>query len=308
MPETTFDSILVVFNPSSGVPGNEGEQLLYLLKELQNLNFLANVFFIQPNCDLRGAIQSSLDQGVHYFVACGGDGTIDSVASILANPSTKLIKDSPLPILAIIPTGTQNNIALSLGIPTEIQEAASLLRKGKILQIDMGVINCGGVERIFMEACSIGLLSALFPAADDIQHGNLPRVGEFLGTLIAFPLSEIHIKVDDQPETTNRGHVVLISNLTYIGPHVAIPSASAVDDGLLDVLVFNDLTKLDILSYAALASGTLPDQANIQHYHMRKIEVTTEPAMPVLADGFELGETPLSVEVLPKSLSIFVKS
>ncbi len=301
------ESVLVVFNPSSGIPGDEGEQLVSLIKELQNLNFSSQVFFIQPNCDLESAIIYALNQGIKYFIACGGDGTIDSVAGVLAK-HTQLSRDSQYPILGIIPTGTQNNIALSLGIPTDIQSAVELLSKGYPRPIDLGVVTCSGGQRIFLEACSVGLFSALFPAADDIQHGNIPRVAELLGTLIAFPLSEIHISADDQPETTNRGHVVLISNMPYIGPHYAIPSASSVDDGILDVLVFNDLTKLDILSFAALAAGSLPVQADVQHYHIQKIQIHTNPPMPVLADGFHLGDTPLSITIMPKALHILVSS
>lgn len=297
--------IQVIFNPSSGVPGDEGPQLLSLLQTLQNMDFQPRVFFLQPGCDLAGTLNQALADGIHHFAACGGDGTIDSVADILAEHRLAHGSQSQL---CILPAGTQNNIALSLGIPNDILGAVQLLNQGTPKFIDMARAVTSHGERLFFEACTVGLLSALFPMADDIQHGNLPRVADLLATLMSFPLADFQITADDQPAIQNRGHVALVSNTPIIGPHFTVPSASPMDDGLLDVLVFNDLAQLDLAAYAALLSGTLPGQKAIQHYHARKITFHTSPPMPVLADGFHLGSTPLSIEIIPASIQVLTPS
>ncbi len=297
-----YQPVQVIFNPFSGVPGDSGPQLLELLSQLQAMSFLPEVFLLSPNTDLSAVVQRALDRGIRFFVVSGGDGTIDSVAALLAVDANAALASPP--VLAIIPTGTQNNIALSLHIPTDIRAAAALLRSGVQVGIDMALAECSGSRRIFLEACSVGLFSALFSAADDIQHGNIQRITDLLSTLVTFPLSDIYVVADDLPEIHTRGHVALVSNMPYVGPHFSIPNASGMDDGSLDVLVFNDLSKLDLLSYATLAAGSLPDQTNIQNYHVKKIVIQSHPPMPVLADGFSLGETPLSIRILPKALTV----
>jgi diacylglycerol kinase (ATP) len=150
----------------------------------------------------------------------------------------------------------------------------------------------------------VGLLSALFPAADDIQHGNLARVGDFLATLVASPPAEMHLILDNKQEILTQCHVVLVSNMPYIGPHYKVGNSAAMNDGLLDVLIFADLSKMDLLgNIVALARGGAEDE-RIQHYHVRRVEVHTNPALPVMADGLASGVGSLLISVQPKALAV----
>ena len=157
--------------------------------------------------------------------------------------------------LGIIPIGTQNNTALSLGIPADIPSAIAILRTGRRIKVDVGIAVCGKITTPFLEVCSVGLISTLFPSADDIQHGNLAAIGDFLATLAASPPAEIHLLLDDNQEVHNLGHVVLVSNMPYIGFHYQVGSAASFKDGLLDVLFFADLSKLDLLGYVFQGVG-----------------------------------------------------
>jgi diacylglycerol kinase family enzyme len=97
-----------------------------------------------------------------------------------------------------------------------------------------------GATAPFIEVCSVGLASALLPSADDIQHGNLARVGDFLATLVGAPASEIRLVLDDEQEISGPGYVVLVSNMPYVGPNYWIGAEASASDGLLDVLFFAD--------------------------------------------------------------------
>lgn len=166
--------VKLIFNPLSGAGGNPQARLMETLDHLQAWGFIPEVFLIKPDCDLEEMTASALAQGVRMFIVCGGDGTVSSMARQLVGiPS----------LLGIIPTGTQNNIALSLGIPASVSDAVALLRTGRRLKVDAGVVTCGECSLPFFEVCSVGLVSALFPSSDGIQHGNLMRIGEFLATL-----------------------------------------------------------------------------------------------------------------------------
>ncbi len=293
----TTETLQIVFNPSSGGLAGSGDQLLALVSSLQDLGFAFQLFIVNSASNLPVAIQQAISQGIRTFVVCGGDGTVDSVASLLIDQNATI---------AVIPTGTQNNIATSLGIPLDIPGACNLLRSGMPKQVDMGKVIQNEHYQYFLEACSVGLFSALFPAADDIQHGNIPRLAELLATLVTFPLAQVKILINGETAIHTQSHAVLVTNMPMIGPHFTIPSASPIDDRKLDVVVFNDLTRMDLASYAALTSGTLPDQKTIIHHHAHSIHIEAQPAMPVLVDGFSFGQTPIEISVHRAAVTLLI--
>ena len=91
---------------------------------------MPEAFLVEGGCDLPGAVSNALAKGIRMFVVCGGDGTVSAVARILAGTRATL---------GIIPVGTQNNTALSLGIPTDIAAAIAILRTGRRIKVDMGM-------------------------------------------------------------------------------------------------------------------------------------------------------------------------
>ena len=289
----------LIFNPGSGVAGESPVQLMDVISAMQAWKLVPEAFLVEPGCDLPAVVQKALDDGIRLFVVCGGDGTIDVMAGTLAGtPAT----------LGIIPTGTQNNVALSLGIPADIPAAIAILRTGRRIKVDMGLATCGEIKRLFLEVCSVGLLSALFPAADDIQHGNLTRIGDFLATLVASPPAEMHLILDGKRKIKTVCHVVVVSNMPYIGPHFQVGTPASINDGLLDVLLFADLSKMDLLGYAVQvfrADGG-PEDERIQHYHVRRVDIDTNPAMPVMADGLSLGEGSLRISMQRHALAVMV--
>jgi diacylglycerol kinase family enzyme len=269
-----------------------------VISEMQVWKLVPEAFLVEPGCDLPGVVQDALAQGIRMFVVCGGDGTISAVARTLTGTNATL---------GIIPIGTQNNTALSLGIPADIPAAIAILRTGRRIKVDIGMAACGNINTPFLEVCSVGLVSTLFPLADDIQHGNLARVGDFLATLAASPPAEIHLLLDDKQEIHNLGHVVLVSNMPYIGFHYQVGSVASFRDGLLDVLFFADLSKLDLLGYVLQGVGEgKPEDPRIQHYHVRRVDIDTQPAMPVMADGTPLGEGLVRIEVRRRGLAVMV--
>ena len=292
----------LIFNPISGSADESAAQLMEIIGEMQTLNLVPEAYLVDPDSDLPAAVQKALQQGIRMFVVCGGDGTIDVVAGALAGtPAT----------LGVIPTGTRNNVALSLGIPTDIPAAVAILRTGRRIKVDIGLVTCCTMKRPFVEACSVGLLSALFPAADDIQHGNLARIGDLLAVLVTSPPAEMHLVLDGKKKIHTLCHVVLISNMPYVGPNYQVSAAASVHDGLLDVLVFADLSKLDLLGYAIQMAGSQVagdglEDPRIQHYQVRRIDIDTDPAMLVMTDGTTLGEGPVRVSVQRHALAVMV--
>ena len=292
--------VLLIFNPVSGANDKSPVQLMDVIKELQVWNFVPEPFLIEPDCDLSGVVRDAVTAGVRMIVVCGGDGTVSSVARCVSGTTATL---------GIIPMGTRNNIALSLGIPADIPSAIALLRIGRRQKIDMGISTCKDVSTPFIELCSVGLFSTLFSSGDDIQHGNIGRIGDFLATLTTTPPSEIHLLLDGKKEIQKLGHVVIVSNMPYVGVNFQVGSPDSYHDGYLDVLFFADLSKLDLLGYVLKGPGTSPQEdSRIQHLRVRRVVIETHPVMPIMADGIDTGTGTVRIEVQKHALSVMVKS
>ena len=295
----------LIFNPSAGAASGSSADLVDVIHEMQAWKLVPEVFLVEEGCDLSGAIRAALAQEFRLFVVCGGDGTISAVTGMLAGTKATL---------GILPNGTQNNVALSLGIPTELPDAVALLRTGRRVKVDVGMATYAGSSSTggetttpFLEVCSVGLGTALFSSADDVQHGDLGRVGDFLATLVTSPPAEIRLVLDGKREVSALGHMVLVSNMPYTARHYQLGSTDAFHDGLLDVLFFADLSKLDLLNYVFKGVGTdESEDPRIQHYHVRRVDINTQPAMPIMVDGNPLGEGRVRVEVRPRALTVLV--
>ncbi len=297
-PEPTshrYQRVFLIFNPNAGLPAESPDQLMAIVNELQRLGYTPEVFLIHPECDLPGAVQAALRRRTRLFLVSGGDGTIESVAAELAGTRA---------VLGVVPTGTANNVALSLDIPPTIPEAVALLRNGRRVRVDMGVVECAGKTRHFLEVCTVGLLSALFPSADQIQRGNLTHLADFLSTLVSAPMARLSLDLDGQHQLETQGHVVLVTNMPNVGPNFPIAEANAYRDGLLDVLVFADLTKLEVLSSVVQMVGVGVEDPRIQRYRVRQVKIETQPAMPVMADGVIIGDGAVRIAIQPRLLSM----
>jgi diacylglycerol kinase (ATP) len=259
------------------------------------LNFIPDVYLIGPGCNLKAAIDESLRRKTRLFVVCGGDGTIETVARLLIGKRATL---------GIIPSGTQNNVALGLGIPNSVKEAVDLLRCGQRHKIDVGVAKSKKSESTFLEVCSIGLFSALFDSADSLQKGDLTSLGSIFSTLTSFPLAELHILLDKGQKVMLKGHVVLVANLPYFGLNYRVTPDSSFDDGVLDLLVFAEYSKLELVGNVLQTTDEEAGDHRIQRFRARKMEIHTDPAMPVQADATGLGNTPVEISVKRQALSV----
>jgi diacylglycerol kinase (ATP) len=296
----------LIFNPASGNPAESAAQLVELLRHLQTQQIQAEVLVVQPEYNLSAIARSAARAGAKMVIVSGGDGTIENVALGLVGSQTTL---------GIIPTGTRNNLARSLGIPTDtrnLADAVALLRKGRRLKIDVGQVRSRKANRCFLEAGAIGLVSALYPSSDDIQHGDLGKIAEFISTLVSAVPSEIRLRVDHHhKEIVAHAHMVIVANMPFMGANFQIAPDVSFDDRYLDVFVYSDLSKRDLIGQAMQSLTAAPDadvvlNDRIQRFRVKTIAIKTNPAMPVMADGVSLsvGEGSVTVMLHPHRLRV----
>jgi diacylglycerol kinase (ATP) len=285
----------LIFNPGSGHPGESPQQLANILSEMQDHQILPEVYTTRPDCRLEDVVHNAIKSGIKLIVVAGGDGTIDNIAgAMVGNDAT----------LGIIPIGTRNNVAFNLGITGDIANSVALLRQGRRMKIDVGRVHCGRTRHWFLEGVALGLLSDLYPMADDIQHGKLTMIGELFSKLVSATPSRLRMVLDGRKHLGTTAHMMLITNMPFLGPHFQISPNVSFKDGRLDVFTFSDLSKLNMLSYAVLSRGGSLEDAGIKHYRAKHITIVSNPQMPVLADGILLSQGSLSVHVHPRALTV----
>jgi YegS/Rv2252/BmrU family lipid kinase len=284
------------YNATAGREGDTSRQLESILTEMQKHRIQPEVHLILPKSRANDAVRNALRRGIKLIVVAGGDGTVDTVAgSMLGSSAT----------LGIIPTGTRNNIALSMNIPDDIAGAVALLREGQRRKIDIGFVHSSGGNRWFMEAASLGLVTDLFPAMDDVQHGDLTRIGSVLSTLVSATPSRVHMVLDGTRQLDTTAQVVLIANMPYIGPNYQVAPGISFNDGLLDLFVYSGMGTIDLLTHAVRsAGGAAVKDTRIEHYQVKSATIRSFPRMTVLADGSVLGHGSVRAFLHPRALAV----
>lgn len=290
----------LIFNSAAGNPQESAWQLAELLEYLQATKIHPDVFLVHPEHDLSAIARQAVEEGYRLIIVSGGDGTIENVACGLIDTHATL---------GIIPTGTRNNLARSLGVPiNDVAEAVAVLRAGQRIKVDVGHVQNHNTSRWFLEAVSVGLVSALYPAADEIQHGDLGKIADFISTFVTHAPSEIRLRLDNSHhEIVTQAHMVLVANMPSMGGNFQIAPDILFDDRRLDVFVYSHLSKLDLIGTAVQLTAGAHDQ-RVERYRAKKVSIMTEPAMPVMADGVLLKDGELTVTIHPRGLAVMANA
>jgi diacylglycerol kinase (ATP) len=240
-------------------------------------------------------------------VSAGGDGTHHYVLNGIFG--------SGIP-LGIISLGSGNDLAKGLDIPLEPDAAASLLLHGQTRQIDVARVSpatsraAGGSEaRLY--ACMAGTgFDALVTrfANDHIRHvhGSMAYAWSILRCLKFYRAFAVQIR----SETRNfDGRIIFATignNATYGGGLRMAPRAR-LDDGLLDICVVTEMSKLELLRWVPSAyRGTHLRNPRILYFQSRTVTLSSESRLELFGDGEFIQELPARIEVVPRSLGVMV--
>ena len=292
---------VLIVNPTSGISTitekrmspEETEQAL--LESLRACSIEPHLLHTTLEDSGWGMAKRAAHEGAELVIAAGGDGTVHAVANgLVGTPS----------VMGIIPTGTLNNLARSLGIPDTIPAACLAIATGQTRAIDVGLIN----EHVFLEVAGVGLEARLAPAGEEIkQPGLLSTIRgilRVLRTFFGFKAVRMRIVVDGGKPRSYHAFQVTICNAPSYGLHLQLAPHILMDDGLLDVVVYQDLSKFEYLRYALSMRRGSPAHPQIKHLRVRSLRVIPDVPMEIHADGEPRGSTPAEVAVLPAALRI----
>ena len=288
----------LIANPGAGKPEETPKQLEQATRFLQKQGIKVNVALAKPKEEATPLAKQAVQDGYDMVIAMGGDGTLEAVLRGMVGRKTPM---------GIIPTGTQNNIAKSLGIPTDLEEACTLIASKHIRKIDVGRVKVkNGKKLFFFELTAIGLVAALYPEANKLQEGKLSKLKDVALTLIhQEPDPEVFLTLDDESKIKIKTMLVVVSNAPMFGANFLVAPDASVTDGLLDISVYPDFSKTELLAYyAKIRDEGFSANEKVQRFRASKIEIKASPKMDVMADGVMLGKG--KVEIKSKAGAVWM--
>jgi len=294
----------IILNPSAGasllarqqVPEAEFETLL--LQTLHELAIEAEVYYTtleDPGEDIARELAA---RQVDLVIVVGGDGTIHSVArGLLGSSST----------LGILPAGTMNNLAYSLGIPEDLHAACAVLVDGETRSIDVGSIN----QHVFLEVAGAGLEAALYPAAEEIKQrgvwSTLKGAVSGLWTLLNFHPPQVSVTFDYGKARTYRAIQITACNAPYYGIRLNVAPNIAMNDGWLDIVLYTNFSKSEYIRHAlSISQGRRPFTPKIIYRRARSLLIRSNTAIELHADGTAIGTTPAEITLQAGALKVRV--
>jgi diacylglycerol kinase (ATP) len=233
-----------------------------------------------------------------FVIAAGGDGTVEAVASGLVGSSTTL---------GIIPLGTFNNVATSLGIPRDMREACALIACGAARRIDVGLMVARYMRKpkLFLEVSTVGVGALLGTLGQHVEKGRWEEAAQAIPGVAGLSLTPTQVRLDDGPPHTASTLLVTISNAPRSGAGLDLAPRAKMDDGLLDVRVFQDLDKAALLAHFLPVMPEAPPEG-IWNARARSVEIQTAQPMPVSIESKLVGVTPARFKVVAGGLSVIV--
>ncbi len=239
-------------------------------------------------------ISNQIQQNQYQFViACGGDGTVNMVASLLVH--TKIA-------LGILPLGSGNGLARSNGIPMDLMKALDVIVKGKTELIDSGTIN----THPFFCTAGIGfdaLIAHKF--AESTKRGFITYFKTSVREFFKYKPLTYSINVDGNLVKTI-AFLITVANAGQWGNDVYIAPAAKLNDGLFHVSI---LKPFPLITFPFFGVKLFSKRADTFKYLEsmigKKIEIEFDHQLPAHYDGEPLvANGKISIEMFPFSLRI----
>jgi len=238
------------------------------------------------------AVKSALKKAPMVIVG-GGDGSLSSFVDHFIG--TKVV-------FALLPLGTANSFARTIGVPLELDGAIDVIATGEAREIDVGCIN----GDYFLNAAAMGLAPKV---AETVPHGLKRKLGR-LGYLVwagwsAANFRAFRVRLEDGKRTHHMWATeVRIANGRFHGGLELIENADLKSGEIVvQVVTGRSVAKLG-WSYFASAAKLKARHQTVREFVSSEFKLTTKPKLRVSIDGEIGAETPLAISALPDGVTI----
>ncbi|HLS79050.1 MAG TPA: diacylglycerol kinase family protein [Nocardia sp.] len=247
-------------------------------------------------------------------VGVGGDGLACALLAALAHTGVPL---------GLVPSGTGNDLARELGVPTDDTEAAvAVVLGGRTRVMDLGRITPvggSGASMYFATVAGTGFDARVTLRANRMRYPKGPlrytfaalaEITSGIGVPYRITLSGIAPGALDNPPADTvletEAVMVAVGNTRTYGGGMLICADAEMDDGYLDVTVVGRVSRLSMLRLLpALSAGKRVDHPAVRQYRVTAVTLDS-PGAPATADGEPAGTLPVTMTAVPKALTVLV--
>lgn len=236
--------------------------------------------------------------GAEIVGAMGGDGTAHEVLNGLIGSQTTL---------AVVPTGTGNDLARALNIPLEITAAVRALSGAQTRTIDYGV----DTDAAFGVILGLGFTTEVMTHVNkfkDFLRGPLAIAAAVVKVVHALTPDEMEIELDGR-KVCRKTAAVFIMNSCWTGGGMYVTPEAKLNDGLLHVCLVNELSRFELLALLPkVYSGGHVGHPAVEFFTCRTLKISAARSMTKMFDGTVYGSTPVNAHIVPNGIKVLSPS
>jgi diacylglycerol kinase (ATP) len=281
-----------------------GERTFFeALDRLEELGVpLGATYAIRDPVRLPETVREVLHEGSGYrlLVLGGGDGSVSSVVDFLAHHDV---------ILGLLPLGTANDFARTLGIPSDIEGACQTIAGGKVVDVDLGLAGDNYYVNVASVGLGVGATQALSPWLKKSAGPLAYPVAAIKAFLRHAPFSARLTFPDGDHEPVEYGRLlqVAVGNGRFYGGGMVVAPESGIDDRSLDIYAIEMGRHRDLIGVARyLKSGDFIRSESVSHYCTERVRLETEPDLSINIDGEVVAKTPQDFSMAHNALKVLV--
>jgi len=300
----------LVVNPASGngATGKRFPVMADIIKQ-EGLSFVHR--FTESPGHATEITRHFLQEGHDLIIAVGGDGTTNEVLNGFFDRSGAAIR--PGAAISFISGGTGRDLIRTVGIPVDTASAVRHIINSEVHPIDLGRVSYltkDGLQqsRYYINVAGLGLDGATVDRVNRTSKalgGFISFLWATIATLALYKNQKMQIIVDEQEICNEPVTVVVFGNGQYFGGGMHIAPNASVDDGLLDIIILRDLSKLNLLlSLPRVYKGSHLTHGRITSLRGKKVRVFADQTALLDLDGEQPGSAPIELEIIPHAINL----
>jgi diacylglycerol kinase (ATP) len=288
---------LVIWNPASGTAEAARE-----VREWLRAQPGVAIWETKAGQDASAFAARGVREGFGLIIAAGGDGTVNSVANGIASTDQRAT-------MGVLPMGTANDLAFTLELPSDLQQAAEWLLKAEARPFDLIEIETLREKRLFANMATGGNSNRVTESlTDEIKRtwGPLAYLRGAVGILVDLGSFDVTVRIDDQEQFNARIWNILVANGRTNAGHLDVAPSARPDDGLLDLILIRDGNMIDLAAIAA--EFVLPvnylESDQVIFRQAKSFTIESSPPIKFSIDGEILEEPPVAFRINPGAVNM----